>query len=151
MCTFLWVIFSSFSLNIFTSIELIPLPHSAMSAGSDIPSLLPGNGSNRDACQAPGGSVHSQACYYMADNEAPVFSALRPALVADMAVVRGVVDRSKSLGLGSPCALYALITHPGHHAGRANSGGYCYINSAAVIVQTLRAEMVFVVRLITTH
>ena len=32
---------------------------------------------------------------------------------------------------------YALVTHPGHHAGRSSIGGYCYINNAAVIANIL--------------
>jgi hypothetical protein len=32
---------------------------------------------------------------------------------------------------------YALITHPGHHADADNCGGYCYINQAAVLVESL--------------
>jgi acetoin utilization deacetylase AcuC-like enzyme len=33
---------------------------------------------------------------------------------------------------------YALCRPPGHHAGRATYGGYCYLNNAAVAAQHLR-------------
>ena len=56
----------------------------AKAAGCDIPSIIPGNGVNRDKCQFPGTSVFSQACFYCADNEAPIYEALRSALQADM-------------------------------------------------------------------
>ena len=103
------------------------------SAACDIPSLLPGNYINRDACQIPGQSVYSQACYYQADNEAPIFEALHSALVDDMYVVKAVLDAfdNNDTVPATAAAYYALVTHPGHHAGRSNCSGYCYINSAA--------------------
>lgn len=111
-----------------------------MKGPNGIPSLIPGNSVNHsDACQRPGGSVYSQSCYYMADQEAPIFDALKPALASDLAVVRAVVD-ALDCTPGVMSASYALITHPGHHASRANCSGYCYINQAAVIVDTLRLE-----------
>lgn len=127
----------------------------AKASGSDIPSLILGNGANRDVCQQPGRSVYSQACFYMVDNEAPIFEALRSALVADMTVVKKAIENfnttdaessstppsfSPSLSSSSPSLLYAsyaLITHPGHHASHANCSGYCYINSAAIIAREL--------------
>jgi acetoin utilization deacetylase AcuC-like enzyme len=35
---------------------------------------------------------------------------------------------------------FALCRPPGHHAGRANCGGYCYINNAAVAANWLSAR-----------
>jgi acetoin utilization deacetylase AcuC-like enzyme len=30
------------------------------------------------------------------------------------------------------------VTHPGHHAGRTNCAGFCYLNSAAMIAKSLK-------------
>lgn len=35
--------------------------------------------------------------------------------------------------------VYALCRPPGHHAGRAFMGGYCYLNNAAIAANTLKA------------
>jgi acetoin utilization deacetylase AcuC-like enzyme len=52
-------------------------------------------------------------------------------------------DSSRSRGeQPTQTALYALITHPGHHAGFSNCSGYCYINSAAVLAQLIRKNNV---------
>ena len=32
---------------------------------------------------------------------------------------------------------YALVSHPGHHAGPSSVGGYCYINNAAILAKDL--------------
>jgi acetoin utilization deacetylase AcuC-like enzyme len=37
-------------------------------------------------------------------------------------------------------AAFALCRPPGHHAGRANCGGYCYINNAAVAANWLASH-----------
>src|SRR5690606_33471949 len=37
-------------------------------------------------------------------------------------------------------AAFALCRPPGHHAGSAFMGGYCYINNAAVAAQRLRDD-----------
>ena len=104
--------------------------------GCDIPSLLPGgNFTNRDACQSPGTGIYSQVCYYLADNEVPIYEALLPALVADMKIVEEIIA---NFDCSNPkyCS-YALVTHPGHHASYETCQGYCYINSAAIIAQRL--------------
>ncbi|MFB9981304.1 histone deacetylase family protein [Mesorhizobium kowhaii] len=36
-------------------------------------------------------------------------------------------------------AAYALCRPPGHHAGSAYSGGFCYLNNAAIVAEALRA------------
>ena len=105
-------------------------------AGSEVPSLLPGgNFTNRDSCQSPGTGVYSRVCYYLADNEAPIYEALLPALVADMRIIEQIIS---NFDANNPkyCS-YALITHPGHHASYETCQGYCYINSAAIIAQEL--------------
>lgn len=41
----------------------------AVAAASAVPSLIPGNGANRDPCVRPGSSVTSQCTFYAADQE----------------------------------------------------------------------------------
>jgi len=42
--------------------------------------------------------------------------------------------------LKTPSSAFALCRPPGHHAGRENCGGYCYINNAAVAANWLSAR-----------
>ncbi len=51
--------------------------------------------------------------------------------------VRTAVTAAKRLAAGSRFT-YALCRPPGHHAGPAWFAGYCYLNTAAAAVQTLR-------------
>jgi acetoin utilization deacetylase AcuC-like enzyme len=125
--------------------------------GGVIPSLIPTNSVNHgDSCQRPGKGVASQTNFYCTDTEVPIFEALKPALISDMAVVRKCLDifnpkegaaaaaaaaASSSEKETVACsAMYCLITHPGHHASISNCQGYCYINSAAIIADRLREE-----------
>jgi hypothetical protein len=56
-------------------------------------------------------------------------------LLWDAAVIEAAVN---TLMIDVPSnVVYALITHPGHHADADACGGYCYINQAAVTVETL--------------
>jgi len=119
-----------------------------------VPPLVPGNTSNRDPSSASGASVAAQCAWYVADRCTPIFGALLPSLAADMAVVRQVIDafpprppdgRLADAGGGGDgggdaafYASYALVTHPGHHAGPITAAGYCYLNSAAIIAEALR-------------
>ena len=67
-----------------------------------------------------------------------------------MAVIQAVAEEISSTQIAdsnqgerqAQTALYALITHPGHHAGFSNCSGYCYINSAAVLAQLIRKNNV---------
>jgi acetoin utilization deacetylase AcuC-like enzyme len=73
-----------------------------------------------------------------------------PGLGADTAVCRGLIAAARESAraavaaahrlLGGARHAYALCRPPGHHAGPGWLGGYCYINNAAVAVQTLRAH-----------
>ena len=37
--------------------------------------------------------------------------------------------------------VYALPTHPGHHATCANFSGFCYVNNAAVAARALQYKV----------
>jgi len=98
--------------------------------------LLTGNAVNRDECQRPGSGVISQACFYLVDKEAPVYEALLPALAADLAIAKAALDSMVASVAEKVAALpplnldvgdfasYCLVTHPGHHASRANGSGW---------------------------
>ncbi len=51
--------------------------------------------------------------------------------------VRTAITAAELLAAGAPFT-YALCRPPGHHAGPAWFAGYCYLNTAAAAVQTLR-------------
>ncbi|MGC8856076.1 MAG: histone deacetylase family protein, partial [Anaerolineae bacterium] len=81
-------------------------------------------------------SILGQAGYYMMDLSAPItagthtaaLSAAHCALSAGKAVLEG--ER----------AAFALCRPPGHHAGKAYCGGYCYLNNAAIVADWLCAN-----------
>lgn len=52
--------------------------------------------------------------------------------------VRTAVTAAQRVAAGAPLA-YAVCRPPGHHAGPAYLGGYCYLNTAAAAAQTLVA------------
>ena len=59
------------------------------------------------------------------------------------AAARGAADAAMtaaSLVAVGERAAYALCRPPGHHAGRATYGGYCFLNNAALAVERLRAH-----------
>lgn len=107
-----------------------------------VPALVPSNFAQRSerGCRV-GTDIHSQTCWYHTDDETPIFEGLRDTLQCDLSVdVYTAEQMSKDRQRGDPHWLkyyYALVTHPGHHAGRSSIGGYCYINNAAVIANIL--------------
>ena len=107
-----------------------------------IPALVPSNFAQRSerGCRA-GTDIHSQTCWYHTDDETPIFEGLWDTLEVDLAVdVCTAMDMVKDAINDHPHwskYYYALVTHPGHHAGRSSIGGYCYVNNAAVIANML--------------
>ena len=110
-----------------------------------VPALVPSNFAQRSerGCRA-GTDIHSQTCWYHTDDETPIFEGLWDTLESDLAVDVYTADRmSNDRKRGHPHwskYYYALVTHPGHHAGRSSIGGYCYINNAAVIANMLTRD-----------
>lgn len=68
---------------------------------------------------------------FSADDGA-IFSDTADALSTDMGVVQGAVN---TICDGNHA--FALVTHPGHHAGRSTHGGYCFLNNAAIAAKLL--------------
>jgi len=63
----------------------------------------------------------------------PVFAAL---VAAAYEAVRTAITAAERMAAGAPFT-YAVCRPPGHHAGPAWLGGYCYLNTAAAAAQTL--------------
>ena len=80
-------------------------------------------------------SLDGRLGYYAGDAGTPIVSRTLEAALASADTARASADyalaRGRSFGLCRP---------PGHHAGRASFCGYCYLNNAAVAVETLRAN-----------
>eukprot|EP00401_Gymnodinium_catenatum_P065860 CAMPEP_0117513080 /NCGR_PEP_ID=MMETSP0784-20121206/29364_1 /TAXON_ID=39447 /ORGANISM="" /LENGTH=372 /DNA_ID=CAMNT_0005308823 /DNA_START=62 /DNA_END=1176 /DNA_ORIENTATION=- len=67
------------------------------------------------------------ACY-ASDFETPIFESTAQVLMEDLGIVATAADR---ISRGDR-AVYALTTHPGHHAGPSCFSGFCYVNNASV-------------------
>ena len=105
-----------------------------VSKNSNIPALVPGNVPlPRDPHQIPSRNVMGQIGYYCTDTCTPIFGELVTELLWDAATIHHAMDLLL-LPKGDeqrPKAVYALPTHPGHHAAKDSFGGYCYLNQAA--------------------
>lgn len=78
--------------------------------------------------------IDGQLGYYAFDAGTPITAGtFRAAGVAADVALTG----AHRLADGAPCA-FALGRPPGHHAGRAHYGGYCFFNNAAIAAQALR-------------
>ncbi|GAB4486963.1 MAG: histone deacetylase family protein [Anaerolineales bacterium] len=76
-----------------------------------------------------------KAGYYMSDLSAPIVAGTFEAALAS---AHCALSAAQDITVQK--AAFALCRPPGHHAGRANCAGYCYINNAAVAAQWLSAR-----------
>jgi acetoin utilization deacetylase AcuC-like enzyme len=98
------------------------------------PPLIPGNYAlPRDPYQRPSQNVMGQIGFFCTDDCAPVFALLKEELLWDGAVVQQAVA-----SIQNHKVVYALTTHPGHHAAKDSFGGYCYLNHAAFAARLLQ-------------
>jgi acetoin utilization deacetylase AcuC-like enzyme len=117
------------------------------------PPLIPGCVPvSRDPHQRPGGHVMGQVGYYCTDTCTPIFGDLLQELLSDGAVVQQAVDvalRNANNINGEmlhpaqwipAVTVYAIPTHPGHHAATDCFGGYCYVNHAALAARLLQQD-----------
>lgn len=82
-------------------------------------------------------SLLGRAGYYMMDLSAPIVAGTYPAALASANCALSAASvLFETVNLAERAA-FALCRPPGHHAGRANCGGYCYINNAAVAANWL--------------
>ncbi len=96
-----------------------------------IPGVRAGTGAAREPASI-GGRLGAWCFDTSTAITAGTWTAVRAA--ADVAVSSAVAV------LGGDAAAYGLCRPPGHHAGRAFFGGYCYVNNAAIAAQWLVAR-----------
>ena len=89
----------------------------------------------REPNQRPSQNVMGQVAYYCTDTCTPVFAELLEELQQDAAIVSHALH---VLQQSPNTIVYALPTHPGHHAANDSFGGYCYLNHAAAVAQRLK-------------
>lgn len=118
-------------------IDFLPAVYPAWEAsgrsGSALPFTWPTRGLRGDVVPE---TIEAKLGYYSFDAGAPfvkgTWEAIKSSYEVAMTAARLVRD-------GEPAA-FALCRPPGHHAGDAFMGGYCYINNAAVVAQWFRDQ-----------
>jgi acetoin utilization deacetylase AcuC-like enzyme len=101
--------------------------------GHVLPSGFPARGLRRD--RRPAG-ISGQLGWYAFDASTPIVAGTWDAALA---AARCAMTAAALVAEGERAA-YALCRPPGHHAGRATYGGYCYLNNAALAAQYLRDQ-----------
>jgi acetoin utilization deacetylase AcuC-like enzyme len=100
-------------------------------SGFMLPSGFPARGMRRDRIPA---GINGRMGYYAFDAGTPMvegtWEAARAAAHCALTAAALVVEGERSA--------YALCRPPGHHAGHATYGGYCFLNNAALAAQHLR-------------
>ncbi len=83
-------------------------------------------------------SLLGRAGYYMMDLSAAIVAGTwQAALASAHCALSGAKLIAQHSASNIQHSAFALCRPPGHHAGRANCGGYCYINNAAVAAHWL--------------
>jgi acetoin utilization deacetylase AcuC-like enzyme len=118
-----------------------------------IPGLVP---FNRDPHfnQRPSGNVMGQVGYYCTDTCTAIFGDLLKEMISDGAVVqravgvammsagaKGLAAVNDGLRDHTSATVYAIPTHPGHHANKDSFGGYCYVNHAALAARLFQEHI----------
>lgn len=95
-------------------------------------SLIPATFPPRGWSHKPKGLL-GRSGYYTMDLSAPIlagtYQAALGAVNCALSGAKTIKDRER--------AAFALCRPPGHHAGKANCGGYCYLNNAAIATNWL--------------
>jgi acetoin utilization deacetylase AcuC-like enzyme len=99
-----------------------------------IPSSVP---LPRDPHQRSSKNVMGQMGYYCTDNCTPITDALLDELKMDASILQHAVETA--IESNHPI-VYALPTHPGHHAAFDSFGGYCYLNQAAFAARLFQSR-----------
>eukprot|EP00298_Acanthocystis_sp_HF-20_P011237 c19293_g1_i1.p1 GENE.c19293_g1_i1~~c19293_g1_i1.p1 ORF type:complete len:363 (+),score=186.99 c19293_g1_i1:39-1127(+) len=82
-------------------------------------------------------SVYSQISALATDNVTPIFEDTWKELEIDIVMTKHGVDLITQSDNNNLKYVYVGCTHPGHHAGRNNYGGYCFINNACIALKYL--------------
>jgi acetoin utilization deacetylase AcuC-like enzyme len=99
--------------------------------GFMLPGAFPARGMRRD--RVPTG-LHARVGYYAFDAGSPI---VEGTWQAAQAAAHCALTAADFVAAGERSA-YALCRPPGHHAGHAMFGGYCFLNNAALAAQRLR-------------
>jgi len=86
--------------------------------------------------QRPSKHVLGKMGYFCTDTCTPVFDDLVQEMCEDAAIIKTAVTRCLAIS----GVVYALPTHPGHHAAEDSFGGYCYLNHAAACARLLQEK-----------
>jgi acetoin utilization deacetylase AcuC-like enzyme len=97
--------------------------------------LLPATFALRGMQQRPT-SLLGRAGYYMMDLSAPIVEGTYQAALGSAYCALSAAEAVA----GGQRAAFALCRPPGHHAGRTNCGGYCYLNNASIAANWLSAK-----------
>ena len=87
--------------------------------------------------ERPGVNVMGQIGYYCTDQITPIVDSLTEELCEDALVVCSAVTHAMH---DAELVVYAMTTHPGHHANRSMFGGYCYLNNAAMAARLMQKQ-----------
>jgi acetoin utilization deacetylase AcuC-like enzyme len=102
-------------------------------SGSAIPFTWPTRGLRADVLPK---TIDAQLGFYSFDGGAPFVKGTWDAIKSSYEVALTAANLVKA----GDRAAFALCRPPGHHAGAAFMGGYCYINNAAVAAQWFRDQ-----------
>jgi len=97
--------------------------------------FLPATFAPRDCSRIPN-SLLGRAGYYITDLSAPI---LEGTYQAALGSANCALSGAQAIQAGERAA-FALCRPPGHHAGKSNCGGYCYLNNAAIAANWLSAH-----------
>ncbi len=107
-----------------------------IAAGETSSGVLPDLFAGRTA-HRPGRHPSNLAGWFCFDAFTPI---TKGTYVAACAAAACAVAAAEAVVAGERCA-YGLCRPPGHHAGRDFYGGYCYLNSAAIALETVRPRL----------
>jgi len=99
--------------------------------GYMLPGAFPARGMRTDRVPS---NLHAKLGWYTFDAGSPIVAGTWQAARAAAHCALSAAD----VVAGGARSAYALCRPPGHHAGRAVFGGYCYLNNAALAAQRLR-------------
>ncbi len=112
-----------------------------------IPPLIPcnfafprdNNRFNNHHPQRSSKNVMGKVGYYCTDTCTPIISELVEELKIDGRIVSKAV--SMAIDPTKSAVIYAVCTHPGHHASYDSFGGYCYVNNAALAARLFQEKL----------
>jgi acetoin utilization deacetylase AcuC-like enzyme len=103
-----------------------------------IPPLIPCHAAFRNCPnERPSTNVMGAMGYYCTDNMTPIVASLEKELQEDAMIICHAVKRA----FEDSTVVYAITTHPGHHANIDNFGGYCYLNNAALCARLMQRQL----------